>query len=96
MLQMLPIAGGNFKVFDSQWRKTYFVGQKKTAEGIYQRMVQSAAKRPRYALRITSAGYGVFALTPDAKRFTRENCRYQSASIKRAERVLQAFQEGMI
>ena len=96
MLQMLPAGGGNWKVFEDHWRKTYFLGPKKTAEGILARMLQSAAKRPRYALRVTSAGYGVFELTPEAKRFTRENCRYQSACIKRAERVLQAFQEGMI
>ena len=96
MLQMLPAGGGNYKVFDSHWRKTYFMGPKQAAEDILERMQRSAAKRPRYALRVTSAGYGVFELTPEAKRFTRENCRYQSASIKRAERVLQAFQEGMI
>ena len=96
MLQMLPAGGGNYKIFDGHFRKTYFLGPKKTAEGILERMLRSAAKRPRYALKATAYGYGVFELTPTAKRLSRENCRYESACIKRAERVLQAFQEGMI
>jgi hypothetical protein len=96
MLQILPAGGGNWKVFEDHWRKTYYLGPRKAAEGIFERMQRQAAKRPRYALRVTSHGYGVFELTPEAKKFCRENCRYQTACIKRAERVLQAFQEGTI
>jgi len=97
MLQMSPVPGGHHRVFDSVKRQVFFVGPKYQAQYVLSRL-QRAAKHSSFALRSTKNGtYVVVDLSgTNAKRIRREQVRYETFNMKRAERVLEAFLAGEI
>ena len=94
MLNISQVPGGQYRLRDDRICRTYFVGPKAEAEILLKKF--SRASKPRYALRLTSNGTYVVYDISHGKKLTKEAVRYESASMKRAQRVLDAFLQGLI
>ena len=98
MLSMMPVSGGQYRVLHDKTRQTHFIGSKTDAERTLARLQRAAKARPRYALRLTSYDRYIVIELPatGGKKVTKDCVRYETSRLKRAERILEAFNEGLI